>query len=125
MRPRHKRLLGVSPCPYTCSLVSGTPSSVCRRSSRLADQLQSGHVQMYSPFCIVTPCRTPNKIRMGIHEPKRSVIQTTSLEFYLIANQTTSLTLYIANHATSLYNITKPGYNLQVYNFIASQTASL
>ena len=28
---------------------------------------------MYSPFCIVTPSRTPNKIRMGIHEPKRYV----------------------------------------------------
>ncbi|KAK2183681.1 hypothetical protein NP493_300g02020 [Ridgeia piscesae] len=71
IRRHRKRLFEESPCLYTRSLVSQTPSSVVRRSRRLADQLEGDEVEMYSPFCIVTPARTPNKIRMGIHEPKR------------------------------------------------------
>ncbi|KAK2150093.1 hypothetical protein LSH36_424g02041 [Paralvinella palmiformis] len=66
---RRKRLTNASPyTPKHRSNMTSTPSSVQRRSTRLAQQQED---KMYSPFTIDTPSKTPSKIRMGIHEPKR------------------------------------------------------
>ncbi|ELU13830.1 hypothetical protein CAPTEDRAFT_195514 [Capitella teleta] len=47
-----------------------TPGSVQRRrSARLA--ASNSEVKMYSPFNIDTPNKTPGRIRMGVHGPKR------------------------------------------------------
>lgn len=66
---QRKRLNNASPyTPRHRASMTSTPSSVQRRSARLAQQQED---KLYSPFTIDTPSKTPSKIRMGIHEPKR------------------------------------------------------